>query len=157
MLHLQAQLSPQSPIFSTHPRTEGRGLRCTLRWQSPLSPQSSSLNLSMFYRRLAPIDRRAGQVNRECAAFAELALHGDPAPVGLHNLANHAESQAAAVDLSGDGFVSAVERFEDVRQVGRWNAQAIIAHGDRDFAATRAGLRLRLQADPLLTATILDR
>src|SRR5262249_9995775 len=153
MLHLQAQLSPQSPIFSTHPRTEGRGLRCTLRWQSPLSPQSSSLNLSMFYRRPAPFDRRlaaivrrAGQVNRECAAFAELALHGDPAPVGLHNLANHAESQAAAVDLSGDGFVSAVERFEDVRQVGRWNAQAIIAHRDRDFAATRAGLRLRLQA-----------
>ena len=58
--------------------------------------------------------------------------------------------------LAGNGVSAAIERLEDVRQLGGRDAPAVIADGDPDFRTTTLPTMLDLDADPTIAATVLD-
>src|SRR5262245_2176307 len=96
--------------------------------------------------------RPAWQIDRERAAMAGCALDADMAAVGLDDLADHAQPQAAAVDLRGDRVLAAIERLEDMREIGRRDAHAAILHGDGDLPP----LLDYAQPDPAARTTVFD-
>src|SRR5262245_58166875 len=61
------------------------------------------------------------------------------------------------MDLSSDGIGTAIERIEDVRQLGRRNAIAVIAHRNPHFRTTTLTAVFDLDADPSIAPAVLNR
>src|SRR5215216_7257483 len=73
------------------------------------------------------------KVQCEHAALPERAFDADPPAVSLGDLADHAQPKAAAADLRSDHILAAIERLEDMRQVGWGDATPTILYGDIDL------------------------
>src|SRR5437016_11742441 len=56
---------------------------------------------------------------------------------------------------SGHGW-AAIERFEDVRQLGRRNSQSLVLDADLDLLASTAFAQTSANADPAVRAAIFD-
>src|SRR5262245_34543112 len=68
------------------------------------------------------VGRGRWQGNRKRTPGTGSRGHRDPAAVGCHDLSDERKTQPVAVDLAGNGIGTAIERVEDVRQLGGWNA-----------------------------------
>ena len=78
------------------------------------------------------------------------------AAVGLDNAADDAEPEAVAVNLLRLCLGAAIERLEDVRQVGRWDAEPAILYDDLHLAAATRARLARAHAHPWRGPAVLD-
>src|SRR5688572_5108670 len=76
------------------------------------------------------VGRGRWERNRERAAAAGTRRDGDRAAMCLDDAPDQGEAEAVAVDLSLEGVGSTEERLEDVRQICRRDAGAVVADGD---------------------------
>ena len=67
------------------------------------------------------------------------------------------ETEPVAVHLAIDRVGAAVERVEDMGQLGRGNARAVIADGDPHFRPSSIARMLGADADPAIASTVFDR
>src|SRR5207245_2464918 len=94
-----------------------------------------------------------GQREREGegAPRARLALGPDAAAVRLDDTATDRQAQPAAAHPLADVGVHAVEAVEHPRQVPTWDADALVAHADRD-PPPATGLIASAPSFPTITA-----
>ena len=69
---------------------------------------------------------------RERRAFALARLHGDLAAVRLGDVADDRQPEPGAAGVAAAGAVDPVEAFEDALEVAGRDADAVIAHDERD-------------------------
>ena len=121
-----------------------------------LMPTSGLLRRVPATRRRLRRDRPAGAATNVLPCAVD-ALHGHAAAVRLDDALDDAEAEAVAVNLARLRVGAAVERLEDVRQIGRRDAQPLVG---RPRCCTsgplRPGRRRRRHADPPARAAVLD-
>src|SRR5687767_1820168 len=103
------------------------------------------------------IGRRGRQSDRERGAGARAGGDRDLSAVSDDDAAHQRESETVTVDLPLDRVGAAVERLEDVRQVGWRNARTVVADGDPDFVAAPFAYPLCADAYPAVPPTVFDR
>src|SRR6185295_13580511 len=69
-----------------------------------------------------------GQLQREDAAPARLAVYADLASVGRHDALHQGEPEAAAPDLAARGFGAAPKRLEQVLLLRGGDPEAMVLH-----------------------------
>src|SRR5687767_2618302 len=89
-----------------------------------------------------------GERDRERAAAAGARRDGDRAAVCLDDAPDQGEAEAVAMDLPLEGVGTAEERLEDVRQIRRRDAGAVVADGDPHLRLAPLADVLRADTDP---------
>jgi len=69
-------------------------------------------------------------MDREGAAFAKGAFHGDITAMGLGNMLDNGQPQTRAAHGPAAGLVHAVKPFEQARQMLFGNAHALVCNAD---------------------------
>ena len=87
-------------------------------------------------------------MQRKARAVTGAALDAHAATVGLHSVAHEAEATPAAVGLGGAGYPATIEWLEEVRQIGRLDAGAVVAHAGLKLGAPTVRPRRRAPARP---------
>ena len=83
------------------------------------------------------MQHRRQQLDGDRRAFTDAAVDGDGAAMRGDDVPHDAETDAGAADLRVDGPPAAIERLEDVRQVGGVDAEAAIGDANPHDAVVR--------------------
>src|SRR6185503_16195043 len=78
--------------------------------------------------------RRRERDDKRCAGAGPRG-NADLAAVGDDDAANECEPEPMALNLPFDGVCAAVERLENMREVGSRDARTMIADGNTNFGA----------------------
>ncbi len=92
-------------------------------------------------------------VERERGAFAFARLHGDFAAVRLRDMADDRKTESGAARVATARPVDPIEAFPDPFEIAGRNADAVIAHDERDAVVDDACADL----DRLIRTRVLDR
>src|SRR5262249_16940403 len=90
--------------------------------------------------------RRGRKRHHDTCASASTAFDGDLALVRVHDMPHHAQANAGASDLRIYRAAAAVERLEDVRQIGGVDANPAVRHHHPKAAAIEIREYLNLSA-----------
>src|SRR4051812_30305366 len=152
-------LSPSAALSTAYPSRVRRSVSVSTM------PGSSSIKKILFTPlqglrrgvadRIAPFGGVAfhdGKRDGKGAARSWRARQRDPSAVCFDDPFHQAQAKAGAVDLRGDDLGGAVEGIEDLRLVGRRDADAAIADADLNRAAGVRGAN----ADPPCVGAVLQ-
>src|SRR5579863_1755885 len=81
---------------------------------------------------------RPGKGQDEVCAAAGVVENGNGSAMGFHDALADAQAKTVATGLAGAGPVDAIERLEDVGQVGFGNAGTVVGDADGDGAGVFA-------------------
>ena len=95
-------------------------------------------DLSMSWLEPYMTRRRYRKGEGERRADVGFAAHGHPAAVCGDDATHEREAEPVAVHLARHRVGTAIERLEDVRQIARCDAGAVVGHGDLHFLPRHA-------------------
>src|SRR5207245_6722593 len=90
---------------------------------------------TLIERRYSSNRNATGQNHANGGSLSEFALGFDAAAVELRDVFDDREAESGAPDAFGAAcFIGAIKTFENARQIVFINADAVVAHAERNFA-----------------------